>query len=54
MLYLGSIIGSNGNVGQTAYAASKAGLVGFTKSLAMEIGPKGIAVNLIAPGTCYK
>lgn len=50
IITIGSIIGSNGNVGQTAYAASKAGLVGFTKSLAKEIGPKGIAVNLIAPG----
>jgi 3-oxoacyl-[acyl-carrier protein] reductase len=40
-----------GNVGQTNYSASKAALVGFTRSLAKELGPKGINVNAVAPGT---
>ncbi|KAI1287602.1 3-oxoacyl-[acyl-carrier-protein] reductase [Halotydeus destructor] len=47
---VGSIVGLNGNSGQTAYAASKAGLTGFTKSLAKEVGSKGITANVIAPG----
>jgi len=45
-----SIVGLRGNAGQTAYAASKAGLVGFTKSLAREIAHKGITANVVAPG----
>ncbi len=47
---IGSVIGLNGNIGQTIYSASKTGLIGFTKSLAKEVAPKGITVNLIAPG----
>ncbi len=45
-----SIVGLRGNAGQTAYAAAKAGLIGFSKSLAREVGRKGITVNVVAPG----
>lgn len=45
-----SVVGSIGNVGQTNYAAAKAGLMGFTKSLAREVGSRGITVNCVAPG----
>ena len=47
---LSSIVGIHGNWGQTNYAASKAGIIGFTKSLAQELGSRGIRANLIAPG----
>ncbi|RWS30074.1 carbonyl reductase family member 4-like isoform X1 [Leptotrombidium deliense] len=47
---IGSIIGLKGNIGQSAYAASKAGLIGFVKSLAKEVAPKGITVNIVCPG----
>lgn len=50
IIMMGSIVGEVGNVGQVAYAASKAGLIGATKSLALELGKKGIRTNLIAPG----
>jgi 3-oxoacyl-[acyl-carrier protein] reductase len=45
-----SVIGATGNPGQANYAASKAGMVGFTKALAQEVGARGITVNCIAPG----
>ena len=45
-----SVIGATGNPGQANYAASKAGVIGFTKSLAREVGSRGITVNAVAPG----
>ena len=45
-----SVVGAMGNAGQSNYAASKAGIMGFTKSLAQEVGIRGITVNAIAPG----
>ena len=45
-----SVVGAMGNAGQTNYAASKAGMAGFTRSLAREIGSRGITVNCVAPG----
>jgi 3-oxoacyl-[acyl-carrier protein] reductase len=50
IVLLGSIVGQRGNAGQSGYAAMKAGLVGFGKSLARELGPRGITVNVVAPG----
>jgi 3-oxoacyl-[acyl-carrier protein] reductase len=50
IINMGSIIGIMGNAGQTNYAASKAGLIGVTKSLAKEFGSRNILVNLVAPG----
>lgn len=50
IINLSSVVGATGNAGQTNYAASKAGLIGFTKSLALEIASRGITVNAVAPG----
>jgi 3-oxoacyl-[acyl-carrier protein] reductase len=47
---ISSVVGLMGNVGQTNYSASKAGVIGFSKSLAREVAPRGITVNVIAPG----
>ncbi|MCY4265937.1 MAG: SDR family oxidoreductase, partial [Gammaproteobacteria bacterium] len=47
---ISSVVASSGNAGQTNYAASKAGIEGFTRSLAQEIGSRGITVNTVAPG----
>lgn len=47
---IASVVGASGNPGQTNYAAAKAGIFGFTKSLAREVGSRGITVNSVAPG----
>lgn len=50
IISIGSVVGSSGNSGQANYTAAKAGVVGFSKSLAQEIGSRGITVNVVAPG----
>jgi 3-oxoacyl-[acyl-carrier protein] reductase len=50
IIAVGSVVGQTGNAGQTNYAASKAGLIGFAKALAREVASRGITVNVIAPG----
>ena len=50
IINIGSVVGSMGNAGQVNYAAAKAGLEGFSKSLAREVAPRGITVNVVAPG----
>ncbi|EHL30244.1 3-oxoacyl-ACP reductase FabG [Legionella drancourtii] len=50
IISIGSVVGSSGNTGQVNYTAAKAGVVGFTKSLAQEIGSRNITVNVVAPG----
>jgi 3-oxoacyl-[acyl-carrier protein] reductase len=45
-----SVVGVHGNFGQANYAASKAGIIGFTKSLARELGSRGVRANVVAPG----
>lgn len=50
IINISSIVGHMGNAGQTNYAATKAGISGFTKSLAQEVGKRGITVNCVAPG----
>ena len=50
IINISSVVASSGNAGQTNYAASKAGIEGFTRALAIEIGSRGITVNAVAPG----
>ena len=50
IIQIGSVVGSSGNPGQANYAAAKAALLGFTKSLAQEVGSRNITVNCVAPG----
>ena len=50
IINIASVVGASGNAGQTNYAAAKAGMFGFTKSLAQEVGSRGITVNAVAPG----
>ena len=50
IINLSSVVGISGNAGQTNYSASKAGIIGFTKSLAKELGSRNILVNAVAPG----
>ena len=50
IINIGSVVGTSGNAGQTNYAAAKAALIGFTKSLAQEVGSRNITVNCVAPG----
>ncbi|MGD0960139.1 MAG: 3-oxoacyl-ACP reductase FabG [Methylomonas sp.] len=50
IINISSVVGATGNPGQTNYAAAKAGMIGFTKSMAREVGSRGITVNTVAPG----
>ncbi|MGI8896176.1 MAG: 3-oxoacyl-ACP reductase FabG [Casimicrobiaceae bacterium] len=50
IIQIGSVVGASGNAGQANYAAAKAALIGFTKSLAQEVGSRNITVNCVAPG----
>jgi len=50
IIFIGSVVGSSGNGGQANYSASKAGLIGMTRSMAQEMGSRGITFNVVAPG----
>jgi 3-oxoacyl-[acyl-carrier protein] reductase len=50
IISISSVVGQSGNAGQANYAASKAGLIGFTKAVALEVGSRGITANVVAPG----
>jgi len=50
IIQISSVVGESGNAGQSAYAAAKAGLIGFTKSVAKELASRHVRVNVVAPG----
>jgi 3-oxoacyl-[acyl-carrier protein] reductase len=50
IISIGSVVGSSGNPGQTNYCAAKSGLIGFSKSLAIEVASRNITVNVVSPG----
>ena len=50
VISIGSIVGIRGNAGQANYAASKAGIIGFTKSVAKELATRGVTANVVTPG----
>ncbi len=50
IIHIASLVGETGNAGQANYASAKAGILGFTRSAARELGPRGITVNAVAPG----
>ena len=50
IINVSSVVGISGNAGQTNYAASKAGVIGFSKSIARELAPRGVNINVVAPG----
>jgi 3-oxoacyl-[acyl-carrier protein] reductase len=50
IISISSVVGQSGNAGQANYAASKAGLIGFTKAVALEVASRGITANVVAPG----
>jgi 3-oxoacyl-[acyl-carrier protein] reductase len=50
IINISSVVGATGNAGQSNYAATKAGIIGFTKSLALEVASRSITVNAVAPG----
>lgn len=50
IINIGSVVGLTGNIGQANYSAAKAGVIGFTKSMSLEVAGKGVTVNVVAPG----
>ena len=50
MIHISSVVGIKGNAGQSNYAASKAGIIGFSKAIALELGSRNIRSNVVAPG----
>lgn len=50
IINIGSVVGATGNIGQTLYSATKAGLVAFSKSLSLELSSRGVTVNVVSPG----